>query len=510
MEDKLEQLTDVLSDAFDDTFTRIKRLPGSRSRLALSALMYLAHAKDLFSATELSDILSLKPGSTSLNPKYRPTAKMILDCCQGLVILDEQTNQLRLAHYSIKEYLVSASDKLFPNYEVTLALDCLNYLMQDNFEAGPLDTEMDIHERMATYPFLSYASEHWGEYVQPVETDAQVWNKLMAFYGSPPARAVSTQVKYYLHAHYDYDDGYYGVDESLSTTPLHIAAVHCLEYSCKALLQHYNVNEASAMGTTPITIAASNGQSAVVKLLLENGADPRISNWYGDALQCAAEGGRCETIRELVAWGMDPNIEVNGRLPLSCALDRDLADAVEVLVDLGANLQLDAEEEHENIFLEACHRGCEKTVDMMLRRGWVDLRSGDPHHTVLALRASMCYMVQHLLGAGADVNGVDKHGHTILWYAMKENDMALVEVLRGENATLGGSAESMEIDNFSHHPTFDFETLEALPENNVANEPPLVIRGVEEKEKRQYHCDVYPCTEEFDDLRSLRYAPLPL
>src|SRR5688572_33310776 len=88
MEDKLSQLTEVLSDAFEETLERIKRLPGSRSRLALSALMHLAHARRVFRACELCDVLALRPGITSVNIKYRPTAKMILDCCQGLVMLD--------------------------------------------------------------------------------------------------------------------------------------------------------------------------------------------------------------------------------------------------------------------------------------------------------------------------------------------------------------------------------------------------------------------------------------
>ncbi|KAJ3498858.1 hypothetical protein NLG97_g794 [Lecanicillium saksenae] len=426
MEDRLEQLSDTLSDAFAETFARIQRLPGSRSRLALSALMHLAHAKRLFRAAELSDILALKPDSKSMNPKYRPAAKMILDCCQGLAMLDEQTGQIRLAHYAIKEYLVSNSALLFPLFEVKLAFNCLNYMMLHDFRTGPLHTTGAIIQRLAAYPFLAYTSD------------------------------------------------YYCVEECISTTPLHHAAINCLAHSINSLLGYFNINRPTVIGTTPIIKAASNGHCEIVKLLLKKGTDPRIRNWYGDALQYAAEAGKCENIRLLVGWGMDPNGENNvGRPPLICALDRDSPKAVELLIDLGTNMRLDEEEDCGNAFLWACHFNYKNTVDMMLRRGWVNLQSGSPYLVAQALCTAPPAMVRHLIDKGADFNAVDGHGRTALWYAMEAGKTEVINMLQSKNAALYGKAQSMDVDIDDPSPQSTTASEVVQP---VGNGPRIVIQ----------------------------------
>lgn len=80
---------------------------------------------------------------------------------------------------------------------------------------------------------------------------------------------------------------------------------------------------------------------------------------------------------------MDPNGasdgEANSHTPLSCTLDRDSAAAFETLVALGATLDPDPcnDADDEHLFKVACSRGCEQVVALMLRRGWLDIRSGD-------------------------------------------------------------------------------------------------------------------------------------
>jgi hypothetical protein len=402
MEDKLVDLSHDLSDAFEDTLSRIRRLPPSRSHLATSALMHLTQAKRRLRVSELSDILALKPNKSSVNTKYRPTAKMILECCQGLITLDQETGHIHLAHYAIYEYLVANADAIFPGIEVKLAHDCLRYLLLDDFKAGPLETEADIQSRLEAYPFFAYASKYCGKYARNVENNPIIWNALLDFYGSSAATAAADQARRFAAG---YHEGYYTANECLSSTPLHNAARHGLQRSVKAMLDRgfFRVNERSKMGTTPIIHAACNGHVAIVQLLLKHGADPRLSNWYGNALQCAAESGQCETIRELVTWGMDPNAKDNGRIALSCALDRDSAQTFELLVDLGADINMPQESDGSNIFSLACSWNCGKTVDLMLRRGWIDITSDTVRS---ALHNAAFPVFQMLIDAGADVAAV--------------------------------------------------------------------------------------------------------
>ncbi|KAJ2972829.1 hypothetical protein NUW58_g9099 [Xylaria curta] len=95
MEDRLEELSGNLGQAFEETIARIKRQPGNRSHI-------------------------------------------------GLVVIDPETTDVRPAHYTIQEYLVGHSEQLFPRAEAEIASSCLKYLLFEDFEDGPLATEDEI------------------------------------------------------------------------------------------------------------------------------------------------------------------------------------------------------------------------------------------------------------------------------------------------------------------------------------------------------------------------------
>jgi hypothetical protein len=91
MEDALVSLSRNLPEAFEETIARIQRLPESRRRLGINTLMWICHAKRTLTVFELSEALSVRHGQTSLSQKHCPSPSMIIECCQGLVILDSET-----------------------------------------------------------------------------------------------------------------------------------------------------------------------------------------------------------------------------------------------------------------------------------------------------------------------------------------------------------------------------------------------------------------------------------
>jgi hypothetical protein len=106
MEDSLHSLSHNLSEAFEETIARIQSLSPNQRRIGMSALMYLAHAPRPITVDELCDLLAIHPHRRRVAPKYRPTARTLLECCQGLVTIDDRTGDVRTSHYSIQEYLV--------------------------------------------------------------------------------------------------------------------------------------------------------------------------------------------------------------------------------------------------------------------------------------------------------------------------------------------------------------------------------------------------------------------
>ncbi|KAK3196582.1 hypothetical protein K4F52_000464 [Lecanicillium sp. MT-2017a] len=410
----------------------------------MSALMHLAYAKRVLTASELSDVLALAQSGTSLNAKYRPTAKMILQCCQGLAMLDRETNQMRLAHYAIHEYLVTNAETIFPQIGVRLALDCLRYLLLDDFKDGAYVTEEAMASRIEAYPFHPYASRHCGGYARHEEMHPDVWNALYDLYASRESLAAAIQSMRFAKG---YHEGYYNAVECSSFTPVHYAAQQGLINSVRMLLERglATANDRTDQGSTPIILAASNGHAATVQLLLkDHGADPRLSNWYGNALQCAVESGQVKVVRQLVEWGMDPNGEPagdpdgDGCPPLACALDHDSAAVFELLVDLGARIKIDLHPEGESdsadVFCLACYWGCERIAELMLRRGWVDVRRSGPARFAVRGVSLRVLSRLRLRLAGADVNIVDDAGSTPLWYARQVGDQVEVDILLGDEA----------------------------------------------------------------------------
>jgi ankyrin repeat protein len=436
MEDKLADLSHNLNDAFADTISRVQRLPESRRRLGMGALMWLSHTTRALTESELSDALAIHSVQNVVNPKYRPATKTILECCQGLATVDAN-GDVRLAHYAIQEYLRDHSKDLFHQAEATIAVTCLRYLVFENFQDGPWSTESDIVSRIVIYPFLSWAAMYWGQFARRTERNSEVWTALFAFFSSSAAMAVANQVRQYSM---NRNSNYWDADECRSFSALHHASRHGLERTVARLLESgaYSVNELTQMGATPVIHAAAGGHVLTTRNLLAYGADPHLRNWYGDALHCAVESNKAATVHELVRWGMEPNAVVDGEHILICALGGDSARTFAALVELGADINSkSAFGNYGHIFFTAILWGCDKIITLMLERKWVDIEMRNPNGLTaihLAAVAGNQTTVRRLLDAGANINAIDNEGLTALDYAIAEGEKTMERLLLASGA----------------------------------------------------------------------------
>ena len=429
MEDSLDDLSHNLTEAFEETIKRIQGLPTSRSRLGMEVLMYLTHAARTVTMDELRDLLSVRPGHTRADVKYRPTEKMIMDCCQGLTTVDATTGHVSPCHYSVKEYLLTNDQQLFPRAEAILAVKCLRYTLLENFRTGPWANEKAIQSYTCDHAFLPYAAQFWGSHVKLSEDDDEVQAALGDFFASTRAMATANQIRRHSTG-YRYE--YWAPQECLGYTALHHVCREGLTSIVRRLLDAgtLDVNVTTKSGATPIIHAASNGHVEIVQLLMQRGADPYLCNWYGNALHCAVEGGRAAVVRELVVgWGMNVRGEaISGCEYLYCTMARDSAEVFEMLVDLGVEIGTGATREcirpghtadsaELDAFLVACNRGCGKIVKLMIRRGWIDVNARSAGgRTALhwAAHSHNRAMVEQLVEAGADINARDEKGVSAL------------------------------------------------------------------------------------------------
>ena len=337
MEEALKRLPQGLNDAFEETLQRIHKLPDGRRRLGLNTLMWMSHVSKPLTVIELSDALAIKLGETSLNTKYRPSQKMMVDCCLGLVTVDEESSVIRLVHYTVQEYLREHLDQTFDLGRQTIAEHLVTYLLTEPFAHGCCPDEFSILAVISRYPFVKYAAQRWGHHVRIANSERA--NKLaLTLLQARPQLALSDQISHYTRSYIRY---YWEAKEASSVNGLHVAAYFGLEDLAKQLLDTnvVDIYSATSIGTTALIHASASGHIRFLKMLIAKGADVRKENGYGTALHCSAESGQVSSIIELLGTGMDVNIrDRQGRTPLACATESRHVEAMLELVKRGASL----------------------------------------------------------------------------------------------------------------------------------------------------------------------------
>jgi len=123
-----------LGDVYDATIGRIKIQDGDKSRLGMTALMWISHAERPLRADELSHALAVQLGCTDFDASNIPSMSTLVSCCQGLITVDKEGSTVRLVHFTLQEYLSSHPD-VFSNPHSAIAEICLTYLNSPQVKA---------------------------------------------------------------------------------------------------------------------------------------------------------------------------------------------------------------------------------------------------------------------------------------------------------------------------------------------------------------------------------------
>ncbi|QYS96332.1 hypothetical protein H0G86_003586 [Trichoderma simmonsii] len=165
----LHNMPKNISRFFSRTMSRI-----ANNGFALRTLLWLAYAKNPLSFDALSHALSIqldKGFLKDINRDNIPHIDTLVKKCFGLIVKDGENN-LRLAHFSILEYLKSNPQefKFHKNPDLYIAKVCLRYLSMDVFETKCVYGDKAFGERIRNYPLLEYAAKRWRWHV-PHETE---------------------------------------------------------------------------------------------------------------------------------------------------------------------------------------------------------------------------------------------------------------------------------------------------------------------------------------------------
>ena len=437
-----------LNDALQSTMARIQDQPDGRRRMGLNALMWISHAKRPLLVNELSEALAIRSGDKSLDRDSQPRPGIIVDCCMGLVTVDEKTSEVRLVHFSVQEFLHANQSLFFPDAEDIIAGACITYSLFDVFGEGNgcCSGKSEIENLIIDHPFIEYACRYWGIHAQCTNNEG-VEKLALELLQSPRHRACSYQLVHFIQGR---KEGYWERKEASSCKPLSLAASFELGRLVKQLFDNgeATIDGMTSMGSTALIAASSEGNRTMTDLLLNRNADVRLQNWYGTALHCAAEAGKAACIPQLIAAGLSVDFRDKfGRTSFHCATISGQLETMELLLELGADVNAQCNS-------DACDSGCTplryavlcecslEVVKLLLVKGAKLNPSVVPTVTPVHDAAALDLQdtLELLLDHGLDANTKAADGSTPLHFAACNDHTKIVSILLARGADINAQS----------------------------------------------------------------------
>ena len=474
-----------LPKTLDETYERILRYLESNDHLedTIQALRWLCFALRPLDLLEMVEILAIQTGEgAGFFPDDRmPDPADIMAVCSSLIsctveestspntaeaveisrngsISDQismgwrsQTNfakRVRLAHFSVMEYLLSERCTLHSEFQTPLCHDmiadgCLRYLLHVCDQA-PLTNRW-----VQQYPLARYSARCWWQHAQRAGPTSKSTVRLLAFQLLNNQNSTLTWVQLCnIDDHFDTD---LALQLSDLAQPLYYAASVGLPDVVSDILQRtidIDVGHVSRGSVSPLWGAANRGHEQVVRMLLQAGADANAEDKdAGTALQIACMFGHENVVRVLLdagagLYGQNQEGYIRNALGASVSMQSNMIAAdvrariVQMLLDAGIDRSARSAAVFDSLrFPDILNTLLTTDVD-------IDCRGS---YTSTPLQCAVFYGLEHtvrlLLDHGADPNARPGQWGRALRSACREGHSAVAEILLNSGAILSEDNE---------------------------------------------------------------------
>jgi ankyrin repeat protein len=423
-----DEKRDALIIAYQHTMDRINGQQVGRRRLASNALYWITSAKRPLSTLELQHALAVVPGDSELDEDNIRDIDLIVSVCGGLVTIDENSNVIRLVHYTTQEFFDKQEDWL-KNADTHVAKICTTYLSFSVFESGICENNRTFKERLRLNPLYSYAARNWGYHANKVQTCQQ---EVESFLESDALVEASSQALL-VKKNFLGDDS---ADFLRSMTGSHLAAYFGVETAVQQFLKNNTSPSKDSYGRTPLFYAAMNGHDTIVKALLEQRVNRglNVRTCYTGTLTTVWDGGECDMKLQLEPSSISANLkDKDGRSPLAWAAINDHKAVVKLLLEAD---KMDADS-RDNMgrspLAWAALEGHATVVKLLLAAKEMDPDSKDKYgRTPLSWAAERGHetsVKQLLERSEVDADSKDENGYTPLSWAAENGHEAVVDLL---------------------------------------------------------------------------------
>lgn len=229
---------------------------------------------------ELSEAAILEDSDTTLNQDsrlHRP--EVILEICHGFLEYDVSSKEVKLAHPSVRDYLLSEfarndGDSFF-SFRADLGNQalmhrCLTYLMFDDFKSGVAPSPVSVAFRHRDFPLLEYATLYWG--IHASFATKSEWSLAERFFST---RALPRGGNFGAWVSCLIPDC--SPDQVMNTEPLYYAASFGIVPMVRTLLSgSVSIDlerPGGRFGSTPLQVACFRRRREVAEILVAAGAD---------------------------------------------------------------------------------------------------------------------------------------------------------------------------------------------------------------------------------------------
>ena len=345
-----------LGQAFENMMRRIENEPHNRRQVATQALKWVSHARRPLKVDELCHALATKLGDRELDQDDLIPPRSIIECCSGLIVLDDESSTVRLVHYTLKDFLQSRGTPLFRQEETEITKVLLTYLCfgetrklpTQEIELGHKGSKADEELLMYT-SFLEYAATNWGHHAKLSEP-SEINELALAFLENASKRTRAMQNRTHSFNHpieiVQHQDQWESRNRRMRSA-LHVVAEFGLAQLLGLLLDRGHVIDArDSHHNTPLHDAAIHGQSDSLILLLESGASIDVKNFDRNTpLYLAVSYSHEQLIPILLQQGATVNkLCMDDWSPLHKAADNGHVPIAQALLDHGATVLAGAQE----------------------------------------------------------------------------------------------------------------------------------------------------------------------
>ncbi|OQE42234.1 hypothetical protein PENCOP_c004G00355 [Penicillium coprophilum] len=325
--------TNQYDSAYHDAMKRIQGQIADQTEMAMQVLAWITCAKRPLTTVELQTALAVEINESDFDEDNLPDLIDMVSVCAGLVTIDEQSDVVRLVHYTTQEFFQRNQSSWFPKANYDISSICVAYLSCDTFKTGHCQTVEDFELRQDRYPFGPYAAAFWGSHIRELEIVGElplIEEAILALLLDRPKvnscmqfMAWSSSDNSYSRLFNDrFGGNFYPPKVSQIATGLHLAAYfNLLDVTQKLISLGGLVDCVDVVGKTPLSWAAQQNCPDIITLLLVNGADPNIKDSDGKTpLFLAAMSGHERVVQLLLEGNSDSlSPDDRGRLPLHAA-----------------------------------------------------------------------------------------------------------------------------------------------------------------------------------------------